>query len=71
MSLRFVGIVVLMLFAGCRSKPPLKIVGGDGSVVVDVQTLGEYPTSVSHARLTEANGPIVWEQSRAGDAADS
>jgi hypothetical protein len=61
MSARFLAMVVLMLFAGCRSKPPVKIVTADGSVVVDVQTLGEYPTTVTHVRLTEANGPTVWE----------
>ena len=34
----------------------------EGSVVVDAQTLGEYPTTVSRVRVTEApNGPTVWE----------
>jgi hypothetical protein len=54
-------IVLSLVAAGCRSKPPLKIAVGDGGIVVDVQTLGEYPTTVTHVRLTEANGPIVWE----------
>ena len=59
---RFIGVVILLLIVtGCRSKPQLKVVTAVDSVVVDVQTLGEYPTTVTHVRLTEANGPTVWE----------
>lgn len=54
-------IVLSLVAAGCRSKPPLKLVMSEGSVVVDVQTLGEYPTTVNRVRLTEVNGPTVWE----------
>ena len=61
MSARFLAMMVLMLFTGCRSKLPVKIVMADGNVAVDVQTLGEYPTTINHVRLTEANGPTVWE----------
>lgn len=58
-------LAVLMLAAaalcGC-SGPPLRVSDTNGGVVVDVQTLGEYPTDVKKVRLTRANtGEVVWE----------
>jgi len=61
---RSVAFVVLMqlVSAGCRSKPPLKMITAEAGVVADAQTLSEYPTTVSHVRLMKApNGPTVWE----------
>lgn len=42
--------------------PPLRIVEVDGTVKVDVQTLGEYSTTVRRVRLTDrGSGRVIWE----------
>jgi hypothetical protein len=34
----------------------------EAGIMADVQTLGEYPTTVTHVRLMKTpNGPTVWE----------
>lgn len=49
------------MFMGCASKPPLKLVTAPGRVTVDVQTLGEYPTTVRRVRLADNTGRTIWE----------
>jgi hypothetical protein len=42
--------------------PPLRIVQRGNDIVVDVQTLGEYPTTVNRIRLSDLNhSSVVWE----------
>jgi hypothetical protein len=42
--------------------PPLAVSSRRGAVVVDLQTLGEYPTTVSRIRLIDLDaGAVVWE----------
>jgi hypothetical protein len=48
-----------MLVSACA--PPLTISRDGGNVIVNVQTLGEYQTSVARIRLTDAGGAVVWE----------
>ncbi len=49
----------MLLLAAC-SRPPVLVVERGGTVVVDVQTLGEYPTTVERIRLLDAGGRVVW-----------
>ena len=61
--MRSLGLLVLVLvlgLPGCASKPPVKVVSSPGKVIIDVQTLGEYPTTVRRVRLLDAAQPI-WE----------
>ena len=56
-----VGLAVLL--ASCEMiKPPLRVMHEKDGVVVDVQSLGEYPTNVTRIRITDtATGRTVWE----------
>src|SRR6266498_2959089 len=45
--------------AGC-GRPPLRVKPAGNGVVVDVQTLGEYPTTVRRIRLT-CSDVVIWE----------
>lgn len=52
----------LLIVSGCaqRIAPEVRVAGSE--VVIDFQSLGEYPTSVHRLRLTEsATGVVVWE----------
>ena len=59
----FFGIVISMLLSlsGCASKPRLSLTATPGHVIVDVQTLGEYPTTVRRVRLADDAGRTIWE----------
>ncbi len=44
------------------AKPPLEIRCTDSGIVLDLQTLGEYPTSVNRLRLVRLpERTLVWE----------
>ena len=52
----------LILVVACFGKPPLRISNVDRGVRVDVQTLGEYLTTVKRIHLTNAStGETVWD----------
>jgi hypothetical protein len=53
-----VGVSVALL-VGC-GRPPLRIEPSEDGVQVDVQTLGEYQTTVNRIRLT-CDGRPTWE----------
>lgn len=58
---------MLLGFSGCGSKPRLILTATPGHVIVDVQTLGEYPTTVRRIRLADGAGRTIWEiRSRRG-----
>ncbi len=53
--------LVLVILASC-TKPPLEIRRTDSGIVLDLQTLGEYPTSVDRLRLVRLpENTLVWE----------
>lgn len=55
-------IIALILVVACSGKPPLRISAVDRGVMVDVQTLGEYLTTVKRIHLTNAaTGATVWD----------
>jgi len=55
-------ILSLALCLASCGDPPLRVRSSSGGVIVDVQTLGEYQTSVARIRLTdESTHEVVWE----------
>src|SRR5262249_17156760 len=52
-------LVVLSASISC-DRPPLRVGGSAGSVTIDVQTLGEYLTSVDRVKLTQGV-TTLWE----------
>ena len=62
----WVTLGALSLTVGC-GRPPLQIQTLGDSVTLDVQTLGEYPTSIRRVRLLAPAGP-VWEIEATGRA---
>ena len=58
------GIVVLVLR---REAPPLRVSVTENYAVVDVSTLGEYPTTIKRVRLSDLNKhKVVWEVDSGG-----
>ena len=59
------GLAVLLVVIGVTLRwhaPPLHLVRAPGQILVDVQTLGEYQTTVTRVRLTDLNhATVVWE----------
>lgn len=59
--------VVAALVLGC-GRPPLRVSAAERSVVIDMQTLGEYPSDVDRLRLTDATDKrVVWEVKGRGE----
>jgi hypothetical protein len=58
-------LVIVLAIAdtlGFFHEPPLNLVQSGNSVIVHVETLGEYQTTVGHLRLKEADsGKIIYE----------
>jgi hypothetical protein len=53
--------IVLLCMLGC-GRPPAKLVISGDTARVSVETLGEYPTTITRARLQdESNHTVVWE----------
>jgi hypothetical protein len=49
-------------FIGCFHEPPLNLVVNDSNIVVHVETLGEYYTTVGRVRIEETStGQIVYD----------
>lgn len=54
-------IALLLLGIVAMLQPPLRILSHRGRVIVDVQTLGEYSSSLSYLELTECgSGTAIW-----------
>jgi len=55
-------LAVLLTALGCFARPAVRLERIGSSVVVHVDTLGEYPTTVRHIRLWEASsGKVLFE----------
>lgn len=62
-------VVVATMAAVGSCRPPLRITKNGGAVHIDVQTLGEYPTTVAKVRLLDAtNDAVIWEVRARGGA---
>jgi hypothetical protein len=60
---------LVILGVACTGKPPLRIAKIPNGIGVDVQTLGEYPTTISRIRLSDAqSGQAIWEVHAARDS---
>jgi hypothetical protein len=52
----------LFCSTGCNDEPKVKVQANRGTVAIDLQTLGEYPTTISHVRLSDKrNKATIWE----------
>ncbi len=61
-KLAFAGACVTASFLACRHQPAIGISLARGKATIDVQTLGEYPTTILRAVLSEeSTGRTVWE----------
>ena len=59
-----IGLVVIGALAatGAGCSPPLRLKQTGNAITVDVQTFGEYQTSVSRMRLSDRrDGKVIWE----------
>jgi len=55
-------LVAFVAVVGCFKRPAVKLENSGSSVIVHVETLGEYPTTVRHIRLKEASsGKVIFE----------
>lgn len=55
---------ILVFFYWSSLGPPLRVVSEGQRLVVDVQTLGEYPTVLTRVRITDLKrNAVVWEVS--------
>jgi hypothetical protein len=55
-------VLPMLCVHACTGAPPLRVTHDKGKVVIDIRTLGEYPTSVARVRLTElGKNVVVWE----------
>lgn len=55
-------LMVLVTAVGCFKRPAVRLENSGSSVIVHVETLGEYPTTVRHIRLKDASsGKVVLE----------
>lgn len=54
---------IFILATGCGLwMPPLRVTPGENEVMVDVMTLGEYPTAIRKIRLMDADSSeTIWE----------
>lgn len=59
-------LLLLFLLVGC-GRPPLRVRQEGDSVIIDVATLGEYPTTIKRLRiLNQSNDAVIWEIEAAG-----
>jgi hypothetical protein len=58
-----IAMMLLVVWTGLRwNAPPLRLVRTGTEITIDVQTLGEYPTTVNHIRLSDVNhSAVLWE----------
>lgn len=55
-------VLVILALLGCNAIPRPVIEKTDDGILVDIQTLGEYPTTLTHLRLTRMDtAEVVWE----------
>jgi len=58
----FCALVVLTATGGCFKRPAVRLENSGSSVIVHIETLGEYPTTVRHIRLKDASsGKVIFE----------
>ncbi len=57
-----VAVILLGVFMGWGGKPAVRVEMSDNSAEVHVETIGEYPTTIVHARLeNRRTHSTVWE----------
>lgn len=67
-SISIVLICAAAAFVLACGRPPLRVSTDGQSVLIDMQTLGEYPSDVERLRLTDATDKrVVWEVKGRGE----
>jgi hypothetical protein len=63
LRMRRISLLGLLFVLACGiSAPPLRLQSRQGLLEVGVQTLGEYPTSLSRIEITESqSGQVIWQ----------
>lgn len=57
-----VSMLLAVVMLGCSQSVPLRVVQSGNKVAIDVQTLGEYQTTVRRIRLlNKQSHQVVWE----------
>lgn len=51
--------VSLVILNGCDIVPPLRITKTKSGVMIGVETLGEYPTTISRIKISEARSGVA------------
>ncbi len=55
-------MLALVAMTGCFKRPAIRLEYTGASVVVHVETLGEYPTTIRHVRIVEiSSGKVVFD----------
>jgi hypothetical protein len=61
-TFRALACVVMLVTTVSCNRPPARIVMSGNTATVNVETLGEYPTTIMRARLRdEVDRSIIWE----------
>ena len=59
---KFAGALAGLVAACASCAPPLRLTTSGNTITVDVQTLGEYITSISRIRVSDlSKGRTIWE----------
>lgn len=57
-----VGVLSCLFLGACSGRPPLHVKHDAGAVELNVETLGEYPTTIRRVRLSDvATRAVLWE----------
>jgi len=60
--MKLCSFVMLFAILGCFKRPAVKVESSGSSLIVHVETLGEYPTTVRHIRIEDASSrKVVFE----------
>jgi hypothetical protein len=69
LAARALSLALVVSALGCDwMPPPFRIVPSGGGVILDVQTLGEYMTSISRIRISDERGAVIWDLRAKGRA---
>jgi hypothetical protein len=71
MRMRFLFVAIVLLSNSACMAPPLQVEAHPGSVVVNLTSLGEYPSAIARIELTDVEtGAAIWEVERVAKVAN-
>jgi len=57
--MKLCSLVMLFAIVGCFKRPAVKVESSGSSVIIHVETLGEYPTTIRHIRIKDTSSEKV------------